>query len=144
MLLPGKSPWMRRLLLMLMASGLRRDPGRFLVKMIDAVSEPDKLLLAQPEVRQTFIDSLGEAFRSGTRGASWDAALYKRPWGFRLEDISAEVHLWHGELDIQVPVSVGRYVADAMPNCRARFFPDEGHLSLARSQLQDILEVLVS
>jgi pimeloyl-ACP methyl ester carboxylesterase len=144
MLLPGKSPWMRRLLLMLMASGLRRDPGRFLARMIDAVSEPDKLLLAQPEVRQIFIDSLGEAFRSGTRGASWDAALYKRPWGFRLEDISAEVHLWHGELDTQVPVSVGRYVADAMPNCRARFFPDEGHLSLARSQLQDILEVLVS
>ena len=144
MLLPGKSPWMRRLLLMLMARGMRSDPDRFLSRMIDAVSAPDKLLLAQPEVRQIFIDSFREAFHSGTRGASWDAVLYKHPLGFQLEDISMEVHLWHGELDTQVPVSVGRYVANAIPNCRARFLPDEGHHSLAYNHIQEILSVLVS
>ena len=117
MLLPGKSALMRKLLLMLMAMGFRRNPDRFLSQMKDAVAEPDKLLLAQPEVVQTFIYSMREAFRSGTRGASWDAVLYKRPWGFRLQDISMQIHLWHGELDTQVPVSVGRYVADAIPNC---------------------------
>lgn len=144
MLLPSKSPCMRRLLLMLMSTGLRRDPDRFLSQMADAVSRPDRLLLAKPEVKQIFIDSLREAFRSGTRGASWDAVLYKRPWGFRLQDISMEVHLWHGELDTQIPISVGRYVANAIPNCRARFLPDEGHLSLAYNHIQDILMVLVS
>lgn len=143
MLLPSKSPCMRRLLLMLMSTGLRRDPDRFLAQMIDAVSKPDKLLLAKSEVKQMFIDSLREAFRSGTRGASWDAVLYKHSWGFRLQDISMEVHLWHGELDTQVPVSVGRYVANAIPNCRARFLPDEGHLSLAYNHIEEILSVLV-
>ena len=117
MLLSGKSALMRKLLLMLMAMGFRRNPDRFLSQMKDTVAEPDKLLLAQPEVVQTFIYSMREAFRSGTRGASWDAVLYKRPWGFRLQDISMQIHLWHGELDTQVPVSVGRYVADAIPNC---------------------------
>ena len=143
MLLPSKSPCMRRLLLMLMSTGLRRDPDRFLAQMIDAVSKPDKLLLAKSEVKQMLIDSLREAFRSGTRGASWDAVLYNRSWGFRLQDISMEVHLWHGELDTQVPVSVGRYVANAIPNCRARFLPDEGHLSLAYNHIEEILSVLV-
>ena len=55
-----------------------------------------------------------------------------------------EVHLWHGELDTQVPVSVGRYVANAIPNCRARFLPDEGHHSLAYNHIEDILSVLVA
>ena len=144
MLLPGKSPLLRKLLLVLMARGMRSNPDRFLSKMIDAVSEPDKLLLAKPEVKQMFIDSLREAFRSGTRGASWDATIYARPWGFQLQDISMEVHLWHGELDTQVPVSVGRYVANAIPNCRARFLPDEGHHSLAYNHIEDILSVLVA
>jgi len=144
MLLPGKSPWLRRLLLMLMARGMRNAPDRFLSRMNDSVSEPDKWLLARPEVKQMFVDSFREAFRSGTRGASWDGTVYACPWGFRLQDISMEVHLWHGELDAQVPTSVGRYVANAIPNCRARFLPDEGHLSLATNHIQEILSVLVS
>ena len=144
MLLPGKSTLMRKLLLMLMAMGFRRSPDRFLSKMKDSMPEPDKLLLAQPEFVETFIYSVREAFRSGTRGASWDAVLYKRPWGFRLGDISARVLLWHGELDGQVPVSVGRHVASTIPNCRATFLPDEGHLSLPNSHIGEILGALAA
>ena len=144
MLLSGKSALMRKLLLMLMAMGFRRNPDRFLSQMKDTVAEPDKLLLAQPEVVQAFIYSVREAFRSGTRGASWDAVLYKRPWGYQLQDISMQIHLWHGELDTQVPVSVGQYVANAVPNCRAKFLPDEGHLSLAHNHIEEILSILVA
>jgi len=143
MLLPGKSALMRKLLLMLMAMGIRRNPDRFLSQMKDAVAEPDKLLLAQPEVVQTFIYSVREAFRSGTRGASWDAVLYKRSWGYQLQDISTQIHLWHGELDTQVPVSVGRYVASATPNCQAEFLPDEGHLSLPHNHIEEVLSILI-
>ena len=143
MLLSGKSALMRKLLLMLMAMGLRRNPDRFLSQMKDAMAEPDKLLLAQPEVVQTFIYSMREAFRSGTRGASWDAVLYKRHWGYQLQDISMQIHLWHGELDTQVPVSVGQYVANAVPKCRAKFLPDEGHLSLAHNHIEEILSILI-
>jgi len=144
MLLPGKSALMRKLFLMLMAMGLRRNPDRFLSQMKDAVAEPDKLLLAQPEVVQTFIYSMREAFRSGTRGASWDAVLYKRPWGYHLQDISMQLHLWHGDLDTQVPVSVGQYVANAVPDCKAKFLPDEAHLSLAHNYIEEILSILVA
>ena len=144
MLLPGKSALMRKLLLMLMAMGIRRNPDRFLSQMKDAVAEPDKLLLAQPEVVQTFIYSMREAFRSGTRGASWDAVLYKRPWGYHLQDISMQLHLWHGDLDTQVPVSVGQYVANAIPDCRAKFLPDEGHLALAHNHIEEILTIMVA
>ncbi|MFC1846447.1 alpha/beta fold hydrolase [Chloroflexota bacterium] len=81
MLLSCKSALMRKLLLMLMAMGIRRNPDRFLSQMKETVAEPDKLLLAQPGVEQAFIYSIREAFRSGTRGPSYDAVLYKHSWG---------------------------------------------------------------
>ncbi len=144
MLLPGKTALMRKALLMLMAMGFRRNPDRFLSQMKDTVAEPDKLLLAQPEVVQAFIYSVREAFRSGTRGASWDAVLYQRPWGYKLQDISMQIHLWHGELDTQVPISVGQYVASTIQNCQAKLLTDEGHLSLAHNYIEEILSILVA
>ena len=144
MLLPGKSALIRKLLLMLMAMSFRRNPDRFLSQMKATVPEPDKLLLDQPEVVQAFIYSMREAFQSGTQGAYWDAILYKQPWGYQLKDISVQIHLWHGELDTQVPVSVGRYVASIITNCQAKFFPNEGHLSLAHNHIKEILSILVA
>ena len=88
--------------------------------------------------------TFGEALRSGIDGLDQDAALYARPWGFQLQDITAEVYLWHGEPDINVPVLVGRYVADAIPNCHAKFFPDEGHFSIARNHIREILNIMVA
>ena len=143
MLLSGKTALLRKILLMLMAMGFRRNPDRFLSQMKDTVAAPDKLLLDQSGVEQAFIYSIREAFRAGTRGASHDAVLYKHPWGYQLQDISMPIHLWHGDLDTQVPVSVGQYVANAIPNCQAKFLPEEGHLSLAHNYIEEILNPLV-
>ena len=143
MLLPGKSTLMRKLLLNLMIMILHRSPGRFTSQMKDTLAEPDKTLLAQPEVEQTFIQSAREAFRSGIAGANHEAGLYRRPWQFRLQDITADVHLWHGELDLSVPVSVGRYVANAIPSCRATFLKGEAHFSLPHNHIREILSTLI-
>ena len=85
-----------------------------------------------------------EAFRQGIGGVRHDAGLYASPWGFCLQDITAEVHLWHGEEDGNVPVSVGRYVAEALPNCHARFIENEGHLSVPYKYVREYLSVLVA
>ena len=129
---------------MLMARSIRSDPDRTVSQMKESASEPDRLLMDQPEVAKAFVDSLREAFRSGIGGTNQDAALYARPWGFRLQDITAEVHLWHGENDNLVPGSVGHYVADAVPNCRAKFFEEEGHFTLPYNHAREFLSVLVA
>ena len=144
MLLPGKFPMTRDLFLMLMAKGFKGNPDRFLSRMKDTVGEPDKLLLSQPEIAQAFTCGMREAFRSGIRGASWDAVLYKRPWQYRVQDISMRIHLWHGALDTQVPESVGQYIASALPDCHANFLPDEAHISLAHNHIEELLSILVS
>ena len=137
---------MRRVALMLMSFGLRRKPERFISEMHDAMNGPDKaLLLARSELAKDMIDlAFAEAFRPGIAGVHHEAGLYAQPWGFRLQDITAEVHLWHGEEDENVPVSVGHYVANAIPNCHARFVEDEGHLSLPYKCVREYLGVLVA
>ena len=142
--IPGKSSLMRRLILSLTSMGLRRDPSQFLSRSKETLAEPDRLLLDRPELADLFVDGLQEAFRSGIGGAAQDAALYTSPWGFQHGDITTDVHLWHGGQDGNVPVSVGQYVSDAIPNCNARFYDEEGHLTLPHNRMREILSTLVS
>ena len=142
----GRSSLMRRMVLMLMSFGLRKKPETFVSQVGDAMKGPDRaLLLARPELAKQIIDLFfAEAFRPGIAGIHHEAGLYARPWGFRLQDITAEVHLWHGREDENVPVSVGHYVANAIPNCHARFIEDEGHLSLPYNYMRECLSVLIA
>lgn len=133
-------------MLMGMASLVRENPDQLVSQMKQApFPELDKVLMDQAELSKMIVDlTFGEALQSGIDGLDQDAALYARPWGFQLQDITAEVYLWHGEPDINVPVSVGRYVADAIPNCHATFFPDEGHFSIARNHIREILNIMIA
>ena len=100
------------------------------------------LLENQPALLQMSLGSWREAFRAGIAGVQHEATLYTRSWGFRLQDIQGEVHLWHGGNDNNVPVSVGHYVAEAIPNCTATFLEDEGHFTLPYNHMREILTVL--
>jgi pimeloyl-ACP methyl ester carboxylesterase len=142
---PGKSSVVRRLLLMLISLAVRKNPERFVSQMNEAVSTPDKALLNNhPELSHKLVEDWREAFRSGISGTHQESALCARPWGFQLHDITAEVHLWHGKQDENVVCSVGRYVADAIPNCHATFVEDEGHFSIIYNHIEEILGVLIA
>ena len=143
-IIPGKPSLIRRLLLMLFDMGLRKNPEQFVTRSKVQFPEPDRLLLDKPEVAKVYVEMLREAFQLGIGGVYQEAKLYARPWKFQLHDIPVEVHLWHGELDVNVPVSVGHYIADAIPNCRSTFLKEEAHLSLPYNHIQKILTVLVT
>ncbi|MFC1946554.1 alpha/beta fold hydrolase [Chloroflexota bacterium] len=140
--IPGKSFLSRKMLLMLFNMGLQKDPEKFVARSKVLFPEADRLILDKPEATQVYINMLREAFRSGTAGADYEARLFKGPWGFQLRDISGDVHLWHGELDLNVPVVVARYVSDNIPNSHLNILKDEAHLSLPYNHIEDILKVL--
>lgn len=120
---------------------VRRFPEQMLSLMSRTVPPADKAVLARRDVRAVMRADLAEAFRQGSRGAAWELSLFLRPWGFRLEEISIAVDLWQGGVDVNVPASMGRYQAQTIPTCRARFYPDEGHL-LVIDRLEEIQEAL--
>ncbi|MFW9994509.1 MAG: alpha/beta fold hydrolase [Candidatus Odinarchaeota archaeon] len=136
--------WIGTLALKSVARSMLRKPDEAISRMFRGLPESDKAVLAIPSVKQMYIDSIQEAFLSGTRGVALDYALTVRPWGFKLEDISIDVHLWHGEEDHVVPPVMGHYLAETMPNCTALFLQNEGHFSLLPNHVEEILKSFVS
>ncbi|MFN2223874.1 MAG: alpha/beta fold hydrolase [Candidatus Promineifilaceae bacterium] len=134
-----RAPWLFRLVAWPEVRALKRDPEGYFARAMADMPGPDRAALARGEIRSCLQRTGQEAFQAGLRGAAWENALTARPWGFRLEDIAMEVHLWHGELDRNAPAAMGRYVAAAIPNCQARFYEDEGHLSVLVNHAETIL-----
>jgi pimeloyl-ACP methyl ester carboxylesterase len=135
----GRLGVLRRLLMAKSGVAVRRQPDRVLESGVAAVV--DKKYLDRPDVRQVLVESLSEAYRSGSRGPAWEMALYARPWGFRLEDIRTPVYLSHGEQDANAPVTMGRHLASVIPECQATFHAGEGHLHFI-DRLPEILDAV--
>ncbi len=124
------------------ALAIGRHPERFVATIARLAPSADRAALRDPVLRRAVAACYGEAFRQGTAGPAHDLALYSAAWGFQLEGITAPVHLWQGEEDTTVPPAMGRYLAQRIPNCRARFFPGEAHFSLVLNRAGEILATL--
>ena len=141
----GCFPRLGRLLLRSGAPMICRRPEAFLMTLVvAAASPPDRVVLRNSRVRRTVAACYAEAFRAGARGPAWDLTLYSRPWGFRLEDISIPVRLWQGQQDRTVPVAMAEYQERMIPDCRATYFPNEGHFSIAVRRPHEILAALIA
>jgi pimeloyl-ACP methyl ester carboxylesterase len=123
-----RAPILVRIVMAFMARGMKRSPDRFMDRMLKSLPKPDQDVLADPALRELFKQDALESMRPGARGAAYESVMYARPWGFRLHDITMPVTLWQGDADVNVPVVMGRYQAQAIPNCDWRFFPGEGHM----------------
>jgi pimeloyl-ACP methyl ester carboxylesterase len=129
--LARQAPWLLRLLLEWRTRQMRRDFTRFIPRVTQDMAAADHTTFAaHPQMRSQMREAFVEAYRSGARGASWEARVFTQPWGFRLVDISHEILLWQGEDDRNVPLAMGHALAAMLPHCRATFFPEEGHISL--------------
>lgn len=111
--------------------------------MIEEMAPADRQLLVQPEIAEAVRCDFSEAFRQGSQGVIWDLILYARPWGFRLEDIPIDVHVWHGDEDVTVPIAFGQALATTIPRSRPRFFRGEGHM-MAITYAEDLLRMAVA
>ena len=141
--LARKAPWMLRPLFWYMAGEMRRNPDKSIEQLVADCHETDKAAIAQPDLKEVLIKTTNGGFQQGGRATAWEYVLFTRPWGFRLDDIQMPVYLWHGEMDTMCPVSMGRFMAKSIPNCRARFYPNEGHISLVANHFEELLATLV-
>ena len=122
-----RAPWMVRLALWQWGRPQRKDPERYFDEAYADMGQADQDALADPDLRRLMIENSSWLYRQGGRGMYDEALALARKWGFEPADISAPVHLWHGELDDTVPVSMAHFMAKEIPQCDARIYPDEGH-----------------
>jgi pimeloyl-ACP methyl ester carboxylesterase len=124
----------------------RGDLQRFTQGMARRLPEADRLttqrVLTRPGAQQAMVADLRESYRQGTTVLAADLLRYSRPWGFGLDEVTTMVHLWHGEQDPKVPITIARAAAASLPRCQPHFGPG-GHL-MACDHAGDILAALAS
>ena len=90
---------------------------------------------------------LAANMREGQResAAGWidDDLAFTRPWGFDLDSIRGQVHVWQGAHDRMVPFAHGEWLAEHLGNPCSHLRPEHGHLSLAVAGYPAILDSLV-
>lgn len=138
------APWLVRLQLRLMSAGVNSDPSKVAEQVNLSLPPADLKAMSEPGVLEGFMATLRQFLRQGNRGPAWEAGLYMRPWGFPIDKIRVPAYLWHGEADRNAPVAMGRDLAARIPGCVASFKPGEGHFSLAKNHIPEILSVLAA
>ena len=113
-------------------------------KMMADLPPVDREILAAPGLDDRFALELQQAFRQGAKWAAKEGAMYPQPWGFALKDLpSVPTFLWHGELDVNVPIQMSHKIVNEAPHIQTNFFSDEGHISLLAHHQTDILRTLM-
>ncbi|NOH03419.1 MAG: alpha/beta hydrolase [Chloroflexi bacterium] len=143
--MPREKPLLSRLFLWMMLGVMPRLASKkFIAGAAAVLPETDRAVVeANADFQSGFIQMVREATRQGTRGAFHESLLSITDYGFRLQDIRTPLQFWHGEADKNIPVEMARFAASAIPKCEAKFYPDEGHLSLFKKHAAEIIRALV-
>ena len=103
-------------------------PEALAAAMCASLGESDKQLF---EARQAeFETEYSKTLRSGIEGIASDFVLISQGWGFPLDGIKNETHLWCGTLDGNTPPAMTTYLASVLPNCQTFMLENEGHCAL--------------
>ena len=128
MILARRAPWLARLVVGFAVGVDRRRPGSVLKRLLKALPFPDQAVASRPEVRESLLESYALAFRQGIGGQVRDWAILATPWGFRPEDVTVPVSLFHGKMDDRVPLHHAEHLARVIPGARLTAYPGQGHM----------------
>jgi pimeloyl-ACP methyl ester carboxylesterase len=145
--LAQRLPGLARLMLMAAFGSMHSHPERLpqqLRRIWQQMPEPDRKALEDPRFAEGILELTKDAILNRVTGWANEEILMAQPWGFVLPELRCpNIHLWHGELDRNVPIAMGRAVAERLPECQANFLAGEGHLSLLYNHAAQIVETLL-
>ena len=138
--LGGSAPVLTRPYVALMGRMVKNPDS--IAKGIGSLLPDDELALLDTPRFDGFFDNFGEMVKNGSQGAYWDARTFLGEWGFECEDIEIPVSLFYGTVDQNVPIQMGEYYRDEIPNSEATFYEGEGHF-IMYSHADEILSRLL-
>ena len=113
---------------------LRRFPRLALRMLSSLLSGRDRELLdGNSGLRETFVESMAEAYNQGLNSALREAHLIAGPRGYALSDVRVPVDIYQGGQDRHVPPEMGRFLAEQLPCAELHYYPGDGHLSILLS-----------
>jgi pimeloyl-ACP methyl ester carboxylesterase len=121
-------------------TAIAATPPTLFATMTSAVSACDKPILNAR--RAEFETEFQETLRSGLAGMISDIVINAQSWGFPIDTIKTEVHLWSGTEDSNTPPAMTAYFSSVLPNSQTFALQGEGHYALYR-HWEEILARLV-
>jgi pimeloyl-ACP methyl ester carboxylesterase len=128
------------LIVLPMRSG-QRHPETNLDRFNRMLPDCDVEVISRPEIRAQLLAEAKEFTPATARTSIQDMALCFREWGFRAEGIDQPVHIWQGDLDRNVPLAHGQYLAEIIPNSTLHECRGEGHWLLV-DHMGEILQAM--
>lgn len=133
--------WLIKFQMRMMAILAKHNPDKLIKQLRNLeLSDLDKKIFDRPEIQRIFIHDFPEAYRQNGIGSAYDATIPAN-WPIPLDQIKIPVQLWSMDED-QLVGNMGRYLAERLPNCQAKYIPNYGHLWVVEN-MKEVLEYLV-
>ena len=107
------------------------------------LSERDQLAASKPTWK-VVLDSCAFTMGKGWDWVADDYSSYLQPWGFDPRDVKVPTVIWQAELDKNVPVQHGKWLAEHMPNKRFELRAGESHLGLYVNYEEEIMQSAIA
>lgn len=125
-------------MIMSCSSRMLKNP-RLMSRMIKSMPQVDQAVFDDPYALNAFTNSINETFRNGVTGPSYEVNLLTKYWGFKIENIKYPITIWQGTLDKQVPISHANIYANSIANAELKIIKNEGHISILKNHIEEIL-----
>lgn len=116
-----KVPGLFQLQMRLFAWLAKRYPKLYIKMILGEFGDTDRKAYERLKIAELIRDDRNEGYRQRGIG-TWYDAMIPANWPIPLDEITSKVYLWQGRDDISVPPSMGRYLAEKIPNCTASFW----------------------
>ena len=103
----------------------------------------DRALLADPVFQRLTRANIAEALKQGAEGWTDESFAIHGDWDFDPAAVEASVTWWHGDDDMNVPLSAARRVAARLPKVDLRVWHGEGHFASLVHE-KEIVQELIS
>jgi pimeloyl-ACP methyl ester carboxylesterase len=107
------------------------------------LSARDQLATTKPTWK-VVLDSCAFTMEKGWDWVADDYSSYLQPWGFDPRDVKVPTVIWQAELDKNVPVQHGKWLAEHMPNNRFELRNGESHLGLYVNYEEEIMQSAIA
>jgi len=119
---------------------LVNKPDKRMKQFQNYLPKPDRRILTDhPNYGWEFINGSVESYRQGIDGVVQEWKLYVADWQMELSKVHFPIVLWYGKNDKMAPYHRGYYYKDTLTNSKLKILSDEGHFSLIRNHLEEIL-----
>jgi pimeloyl-ACP methyl ester carboxylesterase len=122
---------------------MRDATPRDVVESLRSLLPPVDVETIGAELGSFFVENDREAFRNGIWGWFDDDLAFLKDWGFSLDAIETPVAIWQGRQDKMVPFAHGEWLAGHTAGARSHLLDDHGHLSIAVSSFDRVLDDLL-